>query len=238
MTTVSKPRVHANMVRTLATQILQGKFKSGDNIPSEAALCEEYKISRTAIREVIKVLSAKGLVTTAPRRGTIVRDREEWNFLDAEILEWTQDEKPDLFFTKNLIEMRRIVEPAAAELAAQRATGQDIANIENAYQRMKDALPHDINSCCIADVDFHSAVLKSSKNICLQQMVNMISAALGHMFQVSEKSLLQSQQETLAVHYDVLEAIRLRKPEKAKEATLTLINLAEKNLSTLLNVSK
>ncbi|MBF0277064.1 MAG: FadR family transcriptional regulator [SAR324 cluster bacterium] len=235
MTTIPKPRVHAKMVQTIGTQILQGKFKSGENLPSEAEICQEYKVSRTALREAIKVLSAKGLIKTAPRRGSIVCDRQEWNYLDADILAWTHNKQPDPVLTRDLIEMRRIVEPTAAELAANRAKGQDIANIESAYQQMKDALPHDIDRCCLADVEFHSAVLRASKNICLQQMVNMISAALGHMFQVSAKSLLQSQQETLSVHFDVLEAIRLRNSEKAKEATLILIDFAEKNWAALPN---
>jgi DNA-binding FadR family transcriptional regulator len=119
-----KPRVHAAVVRRLGHSILSGDLKPGEALPNEARLCADLSISRTALREAIRVLAAKGLIETEPRTGTRVRPRESWNLLDPDILGWRAAAAPDLDFGRSLLEARHIIEPAAAELAAKRATAQ------------------------------------------------------------------------------------------------------------------
>ena len=224
-----KPRVHAAVVRGLGQRILSGSIKSGEALPNQYQLCADLAVSRTALREAIRVLTAKGLVETRPRTGTRVRPREAWNLLDPDILGWT-DAAPDLDFVRSLMEARHIIEPAAAELAAQRASAQDIARIEAALLGMTRWLPRDIEACCRADLEFHSAVLGASHNHVLQQLIGTISAALMSGFRLSTH-LARSYAATLSAHAEVLDRIRLRDPAGARAAMLDLLAIAADDLA-------
>ena len=221
----AKPRVHGNVVRSLGQRILRGDILPGDALPNEGRLCADLNVSRTSLREAIRVLAAKGLVETRPRTGTRVRAREDWNRLDPDLLEWSSADTPDPDFVRSLIEARQVIEPAAAEFAARRATGADIAAIEAALLDMQAALPHDLEGCCRADLRFHSAVLAASHNLVLKQRVGTISAALVSGFRLTTR-LARSQQKALAAHAEVLERIRLRDPAGARGAMLGLLAVA------------
>ena len=93
----------------------------------EDDLAEQLSVSRTSIREAVKVLSAKGLLQARRRVGVRVRDRDDWDLLDPQVLSWHPDVGRDEALTTSLIEARRIIEPAAAGLAAKRATAADLA---------------------------------------------------------------------------------------------------------------
>jgi GntR family galactonate operon transcriptional repressor len=230
---LAKPRVHASVVREIALRILRGDLKPGQKLPKEAALQIEFGISRSAVREAVRVLAAKGLVETRPRTGTEIRQPGVWNRLDSEVLEWSLSAEPDLDFVRSLLEARRLIEPEAAELAALRASAQDVARIEAAYLGMKSSLSHDIEACCVADVAFHAAVLYASHNLVLRQLIGAIGAALGNIFRLSSQ-LQQSEEKTLLAHFDVLECIRLRDPVGARAAMLGLIAVAATDLAPLL----
>ena len=228
-----KPRVHDGVVRDLALRILGGAAGPGETLPTEAALQAEFRISRSALREAVRVLSAKGLVDVRPRTGTTVRDRQDWNRLDPDVLEWSLAIAPDLEFVRSLLEARRLFEPAAAEFAAQRASAQDVASIEAAYLGMRHSLPHDIEACCAADVAFHSAVLRASRNVVLQQLIGTIGTALGNVFRLSTQ-LAASHDMALSAHAVVLDCIRLRDAAGAKAAMLGLLDVASRDLAPLL----
>lgn len=230
---LAKPRVHGGVVRELALRILGGAVRAGQTLPTEAALQAEFGISRSALREAIRVLSAKGLVDVRPRTGTTVRERQDWNRLDPEVLEWSLAIAPDLEFVRSLLEARRLFEPAAAEFAAQRASAQDLQRIEAGYFGMRDALPHDIDACCEADVAFHAAVLRASHNVVLQQLVGTMGAALGNVFRLSAQ-LAASHDRTLSAHEVVLDCIRLRDAGGARTAMLGLLDVASADLGPLL----
>jgi DNA-binding FadR family transcriptional regulator len=216
----SRPRVHGGVVRGLALRILGGAFKPGDLLPTEQTLQDEFGISRSTLREAIRVLSAKGLLAARPRLGTAVRHQDAWNRLDAEVLEWSLAIAPDLDFVRSLMEARELFEPAAAALAARRATAQDVAGIEAAYFGMRDSLPHDIAACCESDVAF--------------QLVGTIGAALGNVFRLTTTNG-GSHERTLAAHAQVLECIRLRDVAGARTAMLGLLAVAAADLAPLLN---
>jgi DNA-binding FadR family transcriptional regulator len=222
---LAKPRVHLGVVRELAQRIFSGTFPPGEALPNEARLCADLAVSRTALREAVRVLGAKGLVESRPRTGTRVRPREEWNLLDLEVLDWHDGMAPDPDFVRSLLEARRILEPAAAELAAERATGRDIARMEAALEGMTAALPRDIEACCRADLDFHAALLEASHNLVFRQLIATISAALMSGFRLSTH-LATSYEKTLAAHGEVLERIRLRDPAGARAAMLDLLGVA------------
>src|SRR3989454_2680192 len=140
--TISRPStyprrgLHGALVHNIGVQILAGELEPGDPLPEEQ-LSKTFEVSRTVLREVIKVLAAKGLVESRPKTGTRVRPRHEWNILDPDVLAWQQDGAVDDALLRKLTEVRRIIEPAAAELAAARADAQDVAALEDAFQQME-----------------------------------------------------------------------------------------------------
>jgi GntR family galactonate operon transcriptional repressor len=104
-----KPRVHRHVVKTLAQRILDNEFPPGSVLPSEPELCETFNVSRSAVREAVKVLDSKGMVTTRPRIGTVVRAREDWNLLDPDVLAWSMELHPSAELVLSLIEARQVI---------------------------------------------------------------------------------------------------------------------------------
>ena len=233
---LQKPRVHNGLVRDLALRILGGQVKPGDTLPTEQALQAEFGISRSALREAVRVLSAKGLVAVRPRVGTAVRPQDDWNRLDPEMLEWSMAIAPDLDFVRSLMEARGLFEPAAAEFAARRASAWEVADIERAYFGMRDSLPHDISACCAADVAFHRAIMQASHNAVLQQLIGTIEAALGNVFRLTTTNGA-SHERTLSAHEQVLDCIRVRDAEGARSAMASLLEVAASDLAPLLGTA-
>ena len=223
---LTKPRVHRHVVKTLAQRILRQEFKSGTFLPSEPELCETLNISRSALREAIKVLGGKGLVSPRPRTGTLVRPREDWNLLDADLLVWSMEIEPSTEFVLSLIEARQVIEPAAARLAAFRATPEDLAVIEDAYRRMSEAkAAQDFETFNEADIDFHKGLLRASHNIVFQQMSTTIGAALAYSFRMTVERAREPG-GSLPNHGEVIERIRVRDGEGAYASMARLLNFA------------
>lgn len=225
-----KPRVKAEIIAALAKRILSGEFAAGESIPKENDLCIEYGVSRTVIREAAKVLESKGLLRIRSRVGTQVLDASEWNMLDPEILDWTGTSFHAPEFIKSLMEARRIIEPAAVRLAAQRATASDLARIEDAYHRMCASLPHDVAQCSAADLDFHQALLQASHNHVLVRLSSVIGAAMRSLFELSVH-LGSQHEQALHLHGAVLEAVRLRDPEAAVANMESILDSAGHDLT-------
>ena len=114
---------------SIGRRIVSGRFRPGETLPTEPRIQEEYGVSRTAVREAIRLLSAKGLTVSRPKIGTRIRPMSDWNMLDPDVLRWHVDQEPSEAFINNLFEMREIIEPAAAARAAERATAEEIAAI-------------------------------------------------------------------------------------------------------------
>src|SRR5262249_7406491 len=124
---------------------------------------EEFGVSRTAVREAIRLLSAKGLTVSRPKIGTRVRPRSDWNMLDPDVLRWQIDQNPTEEFIHSLFEMREIIEPAAASRAAERGSEEEIAALGVAMdgiQNEERGSPAQIK----ADVRFHMVILEASRN--------------------------------------------------------------------------
>jgi GntR family galactonate operon transcriptional repressor len=224
--TLVKPRVHRHLVKTLAQKILRREFEPGTFLPSEAELCGALNISRSALREAIKVLGSKGMVAPRPRTGTLVRPRDDWNLLDADLLAWSMEIEPNAAFVLSLIEARQVIEPAAARFAALRATEDEIAVIESAFQRMSDAMAlRDLEAFNKADIDFHQGILRATRNVVFQQMSTMIGAALAYSFQLTVHRA-RDPAASLPNHGEVLERIRLRDPDGAYASMARLLDIA------------
>lgn len=167
------------LVHELGCDILQGKYKVGDKLPSEAELSQTYDLSRTATREAVKMLTAKGLISSRPRKGIQVVEQKHWNLFDADVLSWILLGKPDLYMLRHFLQLRQAVEVQAAYLAAQFATEQDLADIEHALENMRSAEQgKDAKATHEADVQFHKAILKATNNPFFIQLKNFIETAL------------------------------------------------------------
>jgi DNA-binding FadR family transcriptional regulator len=129
--------LHAQTVETLGSRIVRGYYEPGQAL-SPDQLESEFGISKTVLREAFRVLAAKGLVDARQKRGTVVRARAAWSLLDADLLRW-QGGQPDAAFFANLAEVRSIVEPAGARLAAERRTEEDLADLRAALDQMAKA---------------------------------------------------------------------------------------------------
>lgn len=221
--------VRERILALLGTRILAGDYAPGATLPTEAQLCVEFGVSRTAIREAIKMLAAKGLVVSRQRAGTRVQDPSDWNRLDADVLGWMAAMPPDPDFMGGLIEARQAFEPAAARLAAMRASAADLAEIEAAYHAMTAAPIEDLDACTEADVRFHLSILKASHNPVFTGLGRLIGQALANSFQMTT-SISRSYVATLSAHGDVLEAIRLRQPDIACERMRALIDIASTDM--------
>ena len=190
-------RIHNSVVRTLGGSILGGRYKPGDTLPREGDLTETLGVSRTSLREAVKVLCAKGLLEARPRVGVRVRQREHWRLLDPTVLSWHPDLTRDPELILGLIEARRIIEPAAAELAARRGTAEHFAVIEAAYLGMERAIPHNLAACCESDLAFHRALVDASRNLVLRNLVGTIETALRASFLLTTR-LMENQAKTLS----------------------------------------
>jgi GntR family transcriptional regulator, galactonate operon transcriptional repressor len=228
-----KPRVRREVVASLAHRILSGEIPPREYLPKEAELCAHYRVSRTVIREATKILESKGLLRSRSRVGTQVLDPNEWNMLDADLLAWAGSKFQDPRFVHSLMEARFIIEPAAAELAAQRADPKDLARLDEAYQRMCASLPpngpRDVQQCSDADLDFHAALLVGSHNHVLIQLASVIRAALRALFELTTH-LGSAHEQALHLHGEVMEAVRLRRADNARAAILKILDAAVADL--------
>lgn len=224
-----RPRVLPDVVRTLATDILSGRIEPGAALPREPDLSAEYGVSRTVIREALKTLAAKGLVSIRSRVGTIVNDSDEWNIIDPQVLDWYGPDALDQRMQMAILETRMAIEPLIAELAAERATLLEIANLETAWRGMADA-GADVAAFIRADIEFHQILYRTSHNPVFRQIGNMIDAALRSTLKATAIHSLDHRAEAVRVHGDLVEALRLRDPAAALGATHAMLRLARRDL--------
>lgn len=224
--------VHGNTVDHLGEAIVAGRYAAGGSIPPEPVLCEELGVSRTVIREAVKSLVAKGLLTTGPKVGTRVQAEEQWNWFDADVIVWQTKAGLSVDFLQDLQDLRRVVEPAAVRLAAERATPQDIAEIELAFAGMKRAVEEG-GDYVTYDLRFHQGLLRACHNRMLGQMSKALSALLRTSFEIST-TRKDGPKNSLPLHRAVLDAVIDHNPVKAEKAILVLIDGARGDIEEVL----
>jgi DNA-binding FadR family transcriptional regulator len=227
--------LHGQIVHAIGRRILRGEIRPGEVVPANAGL----RASRTVMREAIKVLAAKGLVESRPKTGTRVRPRQSWNLLDPDVLAWQREGAPPAPFLRKLTEVRRIVEPAAAELAAERASAKEVAGMEAAYRAMELALAGrepDYDSFDQADVRFHRAILEGCHNDVLEQMSGVVFGALLVSFRATSR-LPGTARRSLPQHRAVLEAIRGREGARAAQAMKRLVQGTARDIDASVKTS-
>ncbi|WP_137895884.1 FadR/GntR family transcriptional regulator [Ramlibacter sp. 2FC] len=224
--------VHGSTVDLLGEAIVAGRYAVDGVIPPEPTLCAELGVSRTVVREAIKSLVAKGLVHTGPKVGTRVLPSEQWNWFDPDVVAWQSKVGLSHEFVRDLQELRRVVEPAAVKLAAQRATAEDLAGIEQAFAGMKLAVTKG-GDYITHDLRFHQGLLRASHNRMLVQMSKALSALLRTSFEIST-SKKDGPRHSLPLHREVLDAVLARDPERAERAILVLIDGAHEDMAHVL----
>ena len=210
--TYSGRNLHGQVVNELGRRVVSGSYPAGAVLPNEELLCQELQVSRTALREAIKVLAAKGLLEARPRIGTRVRARELWNLLDPDILAWRCTTGADAEFLHHLAELREIIEPAAASLAANSRSEEQLSAIASALNDMRDAPA--IAQWIEADLAFHTAVLRATNNPLLMPLAAIIGSALESLLGVSARSAGDFKRG-LPDHQKVYDAIKSRDAQSA-----------------------
>lgn len=225
--------VHGNTLDRLGEAIMAGRYLPGTAIPPEPTLCDELGVSRTVIREAVKSLVAKGLLVTGPKLGTRVLPSDGWNWFDPDVVAWQSKAGLTREFLRDVQEMRRIVEPAAVRLAAERATAQDVAAIEAAYVGMRDAIEQG-GDYVHHDLLFHQGLLRACHNRMLAQMSKALGALLRTAFEIST-ARPDGPASSLPMHRDMLDAVIARAPQRAEQAALKLIDSARDDIEAVLS---
>lgn len=214
---------HQQIVDALGSSIVAGHFAEGIQLPTEPELANTYGASRLIIREAMKSLAAKGLVSIRPRTGTHVLPRSKWNLFDPSVLDWYARLPPDKKLMADLMELRQAIEPQAAHLAALRAEQTDIETLQLAYQAMSCA--NNRADYIEADLRFHGAVVHASGNVFFRQLEMALSAVWTMSFRASSDQWGPDPQ-ALALHKTLLDAIGAHDPTAAENAVLALIDRA------------
>jgi GntR family galactonate operon transcriptional repressor len=213
-----KRNLREQLVEQLGGDIVHGRLLPGDTLPTEEELLTRYDVSRTVLRDALNVLAGKGLLDARPRRGTVVRPRSDWSQLDPALLGWRDDPaEPIGDNLDHLMELRRIIEPAAAALAARRGTAEDRAAIAKAYQAMDDA-GNDVPAFVDADVRFHVACLRACRNEFLLPVTHAIRASLVASMRITNRDTEQNRRVSLPLHKAICDAILARNATAAQEA--------------------
>ena len=224
--------VHGTTLDLLGRAIVGGRHAIGASLPPEPTLCDEFGISRTVVREAVKSLVAKGLLTTGPKVGTRVQPEDNWNWFDPDVVAWKSHVGLTRDFLRDLQELRRLIEPAAVRLAAERATAPDITEVEAAYAGMKLAI-NEGGDYVASDLRFHQGLLRACHNRMLVQMSKALGALLRTSFEIST-SRPDGPASSLPLHRAVLDAVIARDPRKAERASLVLIDSARDDIDQVL----
>ncbi|MBW8734245.1 MAG: FadR family transcriptional regulator [Asticcacaulis sp.] len=218
---------HLQLARTLALEIIRGERRPGDLLPSELDMSVTLSISRTAVRDAYRTLAAKGMVEPRSKRGTCVTEKTKWSLLDPDLLNWMFASNPDAELVRNLFEMRLIIEPAVAALAAQRRNEPQLNVMSRALDTMdRETLTTEAGQQ--ADKEFHAALMAAAGNHQLASLNASIGAsiALSTQYKV-EHDILGN--DPVRAHREVYKAIERRDPVEAKWLMESLIRQAMKD---------
>jgi GntR family galactonate operon transcriptional repressor len=211
--------LHGTVVETLGRRILAGQIAEGETL-DPGRLGEDFTVSRTVVREALQTLKAKGLVDARQKRGTFVQARSHWNLLDLDLVRWQFEGGENSGLLQDLSEVRGMLEPACARLAALRRTPQDLLALEEALDAMSRAAQGD-GDAVAADLSFHRAVLTATHNEMVVRVEVVLSAGLAARDTLVHGAV-QDDDPTPA-HAAVAEAIEQRDPDAAERATQALL---------------
>lgn len=217
-------RIHGTIAHDIGVEIVSGVRRPGDLFEGEIEASEALGVSRTAYREAIRILAAKGLIESRPRAGTRVTPRSRWNLLDPDVLAWAFEGEPDPGFTLDLFELRGVIEPAAAVFAAGRRTDEDLADMRCALDEMSAYGLADSRGQA-ADQRFHRAILDAARNEPLAALASTVGAAVRWTtkFKYQRREMPRN---ALLDHEAVYEAIAAGDADAALHTMRELLRLA------------
>ncbi|WP_088979167.1 FadR/GntR family transcriptional regulator [Micromonospora coxensis] len=218
--------LHGEVVELLGRRILSGELNDGETL-DVPGLEQELDISRSVLREALRVLKAKGLVDARPKRGTFVQPRTEWRLLDPDVVRWQFEGRDDSQFLDDLAEMRGIIEPAGARLAALRRTDEDIAALEQAIDLMS-AAAHGDGDAVDADIAFHRALLAATHNELLVRMEVVLETGLAARDRLVHGAMHDD--DPTPAHAAVLDAVKAGDPEAAAAAAGELLAKSRRDI--------
>lgn len=222
--------LQGHVITELGRTIVSGRFAPGELLPRETELMAEFSASRPSLREALKVLAAKGLIEMRQKVGTSVRPRDLWNTFDSDVLAWHLGEEGSKSaqrdsMLRDLIELRHVIEPTAAQMAAGRATMDDLRRLRAALHAM-EAATGDLASYARADVQFHMAVFAASHNVLFASFAHLVADFLRISFSIQQKALNEADnriEDDVAQHRLVFEAINSGEGESAARAMRNVI---------------
>ena len=222
-----KIRADNNLMRSividLGMAIVKGDYER-QSFPTEAQLADQYSASRNIVREAVKILGEKGLLSSRPKIGTSVRSEKDWNILDGDILNWLLERKLSLPLLLEFTQVRMQIEPAAAALAATSASHDQVEAIGAAMARIEASEKGD-GDPLEADISFHIALLQASSNRFFVQLSSLTETALRFSIRFTNKH--KSKGIHLAEHREIYLAIKNGDPKKARSKVHDLLSTVE-----------
>ncbi len=226
-------KLYEHVEEAIGLRIIKGEYKPGDTLLNEEALCTEFGVSRGVIREAVKVLHKKGLVWPRPKIGTQIQPRTQWNLFDADVLVWKLKAGQQLTFLKEVTEVRMIIESEAAKFSAERATAEEVGEIQHLCNQLEDILndevKFDYEGYLRVDMAFHTAILEASHNELLAQ----IGRTMRHAVQTARQADIRDIRILLAsqpFHAAVMRAITRKEPERAYAASREMFDQVWENM--------
>lgn len=217
--------LHGQTVEAIAQRILGGEIDEGDTL-DPVQLQAEYGVSLTVVREALRVLGAKGLVDARQKRGTFVTPRTSWHLLDPDVIRWQFAGRTDKKFLDNLAEMRGVIEPAAARLAAGRRTNADLDELQAALEDMDAASSE--SAAVEADLRFHRALLAATHNELLKRMDVVLVTGLAQRDRLVHG--IDHTDNPAPAHAAIADAIAAEDPDAAETAMRELLEKARRDL--------
>ena len=217
-------RLHGSIARDLGVLIVSGRYRPGHILDGEVEASEQRRVSRTAYREALRILAAKGLVNSRPRVGTRVSALEQWHLLDPDVLAWAFSGEPEPEVLHGLFELRTIVEPPAAALAAVR---RDQSHLDTMRRALDAMALHSLNveQGRLADKEFHAALLRATANPYIVSLTNGVTAAVNALTEFKQR-IAPLKRDPVPDHMRVYDAIAAKDAEGARAAMTELIRLA------------
>ncbi|MCC5995878.1 MAG: FadR family transcriptional regulator [Oceanicaulis sp.] len=220
----SSARIHGAIAHDLGVAIVSGQYKPGEILPTEIEFSERLKVSRSAYREAVRTLAAKGLVESRPKTGTRVTPGTRWNLLDPDVLAWFFEAEPSPELVNGLFELRLIIEPTAAAFAAERRDAQQLTRMREALMRMERhtvATPEGRD----ADREFHAIILEATGNPPLICLASTIGAGV-HWTTIYKARKDELPRDPMPAHWKVFDAIAAGGPDDARSAMEALVRAA------------
>jgi GntR family transcriptional repressor for pyruvate dehydrogenase complex len=222
---IKKTRIHEEVFSQIRELIKDGRFKARDQLPSERELAETFKVSRTSVREALRALESQGLIVSRTGMGNFVVDLPVESLVGP-LARLLIDEKKAL---ADVFEMRKLIEPHIAALAAQRATRNDVAQLKRIVAKQIDAVSSGMTGV-EADAEFHFTIGRATRNQALQKLVSGLMELLSRSREDSLQTELR-RNRSVDAHRRIIAAIERHDKNRARGEMLRHIEQVEESVA-------